>query len=74
VAKAAKTAQPKHARQRAWRDAKRAAGAQVKLTVDLAAAPDLAAWRTLEARFPDLSKAAVVKLALRELAAKRNRR
>lgn len=64
----------KYARQRAYTDAQRAAGEQVKLTVDLKAEADVAAFRALQARFPDLSNAAIAKLALRELAAKKNKR
>lgn len=73
MAKAAKKS-GKYARQRDYQAAQRAAGAQVKITVDLKTDADVAAFAALKARFPDLTNAAIAKLALRELAAKKNRR
>lgn len=53
---------------------KRAAGAHVQWNMRLKTEADLALIDELQARFPDLTLPALTRLALRELAAKRNKR
>lgn len=73
--KRAKIAEPKpFERQAAYSAAARAEGKHVKLTAELKTEADVANYHALTQRFPDLSNAALVKLALRELGAKRNKR
>ncbi|GIK50344.1 MAG: hypothetical protein BroJett013_30410 [Alphaproteobacteria bacterium] len=52
----------------------RAAGAHVQWNMRMKTAGDRDLVARLQARFPDLSLPAITRLALRELAAKKNRR
>lgn len=73
--KAAKKAAPSpYARQDAYAAEKRAAGEHRQYTMKLKTAEDIEAIETLERRYSDLSLPAITRLALRELAAKSNRR